>query len=214
MSNPVSQRRYCSRCFKPERACICAFINVVDNPIDVLILQHPDEIHHPKNSAGLLHLCLKNSRLLQGSEFDESSLQAALFEGNKQPILLYPDLEKDTELSATETFSSSEKLDPSRLRLVVLDATWRKSRTLLLQHPQLQALVRLALNASYTSQYRIRHAHQAHQLSTLEATTYALIELHKLHCNPILDHEYSNLLDSFAQLNEQQIGFGVLNKLR
>jgi DTW domain-containing protein YfiP len=102
-------------------------------------------------------------------------------------------------------------LDVSRLRLVVLDATWRKSRLMLLQNPMLQSLPRLALSDVPESQYVIRNAHQAHQLSTLEATTYALMELEKTSAKP---NDSSALLHSFAQFNEQQIGFGVLNKLR
>ena len=206
-----TKRLLCPRCTKPLRACICAFVQVLDNATEVLILQHSDEIHHPKNSAGLLHLCLKQSRLCQGEVFDEAQLQAVLSEGNKQAILLYPALENDTQLAATQLVQCDEKLDVSRLRLVVLDATWRKSRLMLLQNPQLQSLPRLALSEVPESQYVIRNAHQAHQLSTLEATTYALMALEKTSVNP---NDYSALLQIFAELNAQQIGFGVLNKVR
>ena len=40
-------------------------------PTEVLILQHPLEVHHAKNSAGLLHLSLAQSRILIGEEFEE-----------------------------------------------------------------------------------------------------------------------------------------------
>ena len=35
--------------------------------------------------------------------------------------------------------------DPSRLRLIVLDGTWRKSRKMLYRNPLLQQLPRLSL---------------------------------------------------------------------
>lgn len=190
---------------------MCAFVQVLDNATEVLILQHSDEIHHPKNSAGLLHLCLQHSRLWQGEVFDEAQLHSALAEGNKQAILLYPALENDAQLAATQLVQCDEKIDVSCLRLVVLDATWRKSRQMLLHNPQLQSLPRLVLSEVPESQYVIRHAHQAHQLSTLEATTYALMALEKNSAKP---NDYSALLHSFAQLNQQQIDFGVLKKMR
>ena len=65
----------------------------------------------------------------------------------------------------------------SQLRLVVLDATWRKSRKMLYLNPQLQQLPRLPLRDTPASHYLIRKAHAPDQLSTLEATCYALMQL-------------------------------------
>jgi DTW domain-containing protein YfiP len=64
-----------------------------------------------------------------------------------------------------------------RLRLVVLDATWRKSRKMLYLNPLLQALPRLPLRDTPPSHYLIRKAHAPDQLSTLEASCYALAQL-------------------------------------
>ncbi|EGF31616.1 DTW domain containing protein [Oxalobacteraceae bacterium IMCC9480] len=44
-------------------------------------------------------------------------------------------------------------------------------------NPQLQQLPRLALREAPASQYHIRKAHRADQLSTLEATCHALLQL-------------------------------------
>ena len=60
---------------------------------------------------------------------------------------------------------------------MVLDGTWRKSRKMLHQNPLLQQLPRLPLRELPASRYRIRTAHQPHQLSTLEATCAALAQL-------------------------------------
>ena len=63
------------------------------------------------------------------------------------------------------------------VRLVVLDATWRKSRKMLHRSPCLQGLPRLSLDASVESAYTIRKAHKPGQCSTLEATCAALAQL-------------------------------------
>ena len=67
--------------------------------------------------------------------------------------------------------------DPSRLRLIVLDGTWRKSRKMLYRNPLLQQLPRLSLQRMPASHYLIRKAHRPDQLSTLEATCAALAQL-------------------------------------
>src|SRR5262249_11523329 len=62
--------------------------------------------------------------------------------------------------------------------LVVLDATWRKSLRMLLEHSALAALPRLSLDAPAPTRYRaIRAARRPDQVSTLEATVQALAML-------------------------------------
>jgi DTW domain-containing protein YfiP len=76
------------------------------------------------------------------------------------------------------------------LRLVVIDATWRKSLRMLLEHPTLAALPRLSLDAPAPTRYRaIRAARRANQVSTLEATVQALAMLEgpSFDAAPLLD---------------------------
>ena len=144
-------------------------------PIEVLILQHPLEVHHVKNSARLLHLSVAGSRMLTGERWDAEEWHKAMG-APKTTVLLYP-------ATATEGLAPAPHLDPetltdlSQVRLVVIDATWRKSRKMLHLNPMLQLLPRLTLDTTPTSRYRIRKAHQPGQLSTLEATCAALAQL-------------------------------------
>ena len=80
------------------------------------------------------------------------------------------------------------------LRLVVLDATWRKSLRMLLEHPALAALPRLPLDLPEPTRYRaIRAARRPDQVSTLEATVQALAMLE----GPSFDA--APLLDAFGR---------------
>ena len=63
------------------------------------------------------------------------------------------------------------------MRLVALDASWRKSRKIFYLNALLQQLPRLPLRNMPASQYLIRKAHKPDQLSTLEATCTALMQL-------------------------------------
>lgn len=141
----------------------------------MLILQHPLEVHHAKNSARLLHLSLSGSRIVVGESFDMAALHAALSEPRYNVLLYPPTAHAGHQRCAA--LDMAELKDPAKIRLVVLDATWRKSRKMLHKSPLLQGLPRLSLKDAPTSSYLIRKAHQPGQLSTLEATCAALAQL-------------------------------------
>jgi DTW domain-containing protein len=205
MTQPI-KRPACSSCLRPQQTCICRWSTPLAHTIELLILQHPLEAKHAKGSARLLHLSLPNSRLLVGEVFDEQQLETLLHAPfasgaqRKQPILLYPNTPDDAGLAQPMPFDMAQA-DPGALRLVVLDGTWRKSRKILYANPLLQTLPRLALRDAPASQYLIRKAHGAHQLSTLEATCYALMQLEKDNAR------YAPLLDAFNGFVAQQLAY-------
>mgnify|MGYP003704326661 CR=1 FL=1 len=163
----AGSRSRCACCGRPQRACICHWFRPVSNEVSVLILQHPNEARQPKGSLGLLAGSLKSCEVWVGAQCDESRL--ARWVGTAgDAALLYP-----------PTPGTAPSPGPARVRrLVMLDATWRKSLKMLLLHPALQALPRLALQAPEPTRYRaIRAARRDDQVSTLEATVQALRQL-------------------------------------
>jgi DTW domain-containing protein YfiP len=178
--DPTSKRPTCATCLRARSACICRWISPVVSGVEVLVLQHPLEVGNAKNSARLLYLSLPGSQLVMGEAFDPQALAALLHQGGRTPVLLYPATPGDASLgiAPAPVVEAGALGEPGRVRLVVLDATWRKSRKMLYQNPALQGLPRLALRAMPASNYRIRKAHAPDQLSTLEATAYALMQLH------------------------------------
>lgn len=183
------KRPHCLRCLRPQSTCICRWIRPLDTATEVLFLQHPMEVAHAKGSAQLLHLSLPHSRLVVGETFDEETLHALLhrpFEGQQadrqtgmtiQPVLLYPETAGSAPAVDAADIASTASHARSRLRLVVLDGTWRKSSKMLHCNPLLQQLPRLALRNPPPSHYAIRKARRPDQLSTYEATCFALAEL-------------------------------------
>lgn len=198
MSAAFVPRSQCTACLRPLSACICCWVTPTAHAVEVLVLQHPQEVHHAKGSARLLHLSLAHCRLVVGEAFDVPIWQA----DDKHTLLLYPDRLQDTapdlRVPAAQPFDWPQ--DRSRLRLVVLDGTWRKSRKMLYQSPPLQQLPRLALRRPPPSHYRIRKAHGPDQLSTLEATCHALCQLEgdAVRFQPLLD-----AFDGFVDCLEQ-----------
>lgn len=192
------RRPHCPRCARPTSACLCDLVAPVDNRIEVLILQHPFEAREAKNSAALLALGLTRVRLEIGETFDAQALSGWTGPGAR---LLYPqtprDLHTDEDGARSVENTKSELLDdpdpgvsPAVTRLVVLDATWRKSLKMLHLNPLLMALPRLALQDRPPARYRaMRRARRADQLSTLEAVCAALARLEQdtARYQPMLD---------------------------
>jgi len=194
-TSPLAGRTLCRRCDLPASACLCCWTQAIDNPVELLLLQHPHEQHQAKGSARLLRLSLAHCRLWVGEQFEADALQAALAAEGRRALLLYP----PTPGQASPMFEAAAD-NAGPLRLVVIDATWRKSRKMLLLNPALQALPRLALQQPPPSRYAAhRKAERAEQRSTLEA---AVLALQSLEAQP---ERYEPLLQAFSDwLGERQ----------
>lgn len=192
----LSLRPRCPACLRALRACICRWIVPTAHEAEVLILQHPDEVYAAKGTARLLHLSLVRSRIEIGESFPEAALRAWLH-GPQRPLLLYPDTPHILPPPPPLALPAA----PSALRLVVLDATWRKSLKMLFANPLLQALPRVALHHPPPSAYAIRKAHRPGQLATLEATCHALSQLEDA------PGRYEPLLHAFEGFVAQQRAF-------
>jgi DTW domain-containing protein YfiP len=197
------RRATCAACLRAQSACICPFVRGVDTDAALLVLQHPLEVANAKNSGRLLHLCVAGSALAVEEAFDAGELDALLHAGGREPLLLYPPTPGGaaTGLAPPPEPPPALLAAPGRVRLVVLDATWRKSRKMLYLNPALQRLPRIALADAPASGYRIRKAHAPHQLSTLEAAAYALAQLQRS------EQVSLRLLDAFNAFVEQQASF-------
>jgi DTW domain-containing protein len=149
-------RPSCPRCERPASTCLCA--TLPDPPLphrtELLILQHPAEAGHAKNTTALLTLGLARARRLRGEVFDPAL-------AGPGTALVYPGA------------SATPPLPRAPDRLLLLDGSWRQSRRLLAANPWLAGLPRLALPV-LPGRYAIRRAHRQGQLSTLEAGLHAL----------------------------------------
>jgi DTW domain-containing protein YfiP len=161
---------------------------------EVLVLQHPHELRQAKNSVALLRLSLANCKVVVGERFTRGALDALLQRPGMETRLLYPDV------PAAPAPSTSGRSPGGSVLLVVIDATWRKSLRMLLEHPSLAALPRLSLKEPAPTRYRsIRAARRVDQVSTLEATVQALaiLEAPSFEAAPLLD-AFGRFVDGIA----------------
>lgn len=184
------RRAVCGQCLRPLATCLCALARPTAHRTEVLVLQHPHEQRQAKNSVALLRLSLAHCEVVVGERFAPEVLQALLHRPGKDTRLLYPVV----PAAPAPAPAPSTAATGAPVRLVVLDATWRKSLRMLLEHPALATLPRLSLDAPVPTRYRaIRAARRPDQVSTLEAAVQALAMLE----GP--DFNAAPLLDAFGR---------------
>jgi len=185
-------RLYCNICEKPLKTCLCSFIKKINNLNDVLIFQHVSEKKHALGTAKILSLSLQQCSLQVGEEFTEDFLKETLFSDHKKSYLLFP-------TKNAISFDSLTSKEREKVRLIVIDGTWRKAKRLLYKNPLLENLPSLHLGLDKTSRYTIRKPPFSGALSTLEAVYEALSFLEK-------DHDkFAPLLETFQRMIKNQI---------
>lgn len=193
-----------------------------------VILMHPYEFKRIKANTGrLTHLCLADSEVHIGIEFDgHAAVQALINDPKNHPVLLYPardalDLSvaggnlgqgaggKEMETGGARTDSGSAlaelrlQLTGRRLVVFLLDATWRLVRPMLRLSPSLQRLPKIMFSGAAPSRYIIKRQPEPGCLSTLEAAHELLIALDRSG----LDHYAmpEQLLAVFQRMQDIQI---------
>ncbi len=174
--NVLQPRPICATCKRAHSTCICQWVRPQSTAVEVVILQHPLEVGETKGTGRLLHLSLSGSVLIACETLTDAAT-AIISNSQRQSVLLYPQSAGAAALPSHQLICNEPAQTQIGVRLIVLDATWRKSRKMLHLNPLLQSLPRSALHAPPPSRYTIRKSHQPHQLSTLEAACYALLQL-------------------------------------
>ncbi len=209
-------RKMCYRCYWPEPLCWCGSITPMATRTKFVILMHPYEFKRIKANTGrLTHLCLADSEVHIGIEFDgHEAVQALINDPGNYPVLLYPgrdalDLSKvkpsDPQLSALNS-----QLESRRLVVFLLDATWRLVRPMLRLSPSLQRLPRIMFSNAAPSRYVIKRQPEPGCLSTLEAAHELLLALDRSGLDRYAMPE--QLLAVFQRMQDIQIKHTAENK--
>lgn len=195
-------REMCYRCFWPKPICWCASIQRMATKTRFVFLMHPKEFKQEKAATGrLTHLCLANSEIQMGVEFDRhDAVQALLRDPQNFPVLLYPG---ETARNLSDGALTASEIGQRRLVVFLLDGTWSCARKMLKLSPSLQRLPRVMFTAIHRSRYVIKQQPQDGCLSTLEATHELLVALERsgLDQYPLP----AQLLALFDRMQEYQI---------
>ncbi|KJY90716.1 DTW domain protein [Vibrio neptunius] len=186
--------RYCSQCGKSLKACICEWIQSLASNVELVILQHPTETNRPMGTARILRLSLENSYLFEGENFTQhSELNKLLDEQGCQHFVLYPG-----EVSVSHEEVAKAFFRESKVRIILLDGTWKKAYKMWQLSENLQALPLVRLPENLQGNYRIRKAPSDNSLSTVEAGYHILTLLQP-------EQDFTPLLDTFNNMIDFQI---------
>jgi DTW domain-containing protein YfiP len=171
----------CYRCFWPQSVCWCGTITPMATRTRFVFLMHPKEFKQEKAATGrLTHLCLPNSVIHCGIEFDgHDAVQELIADPNNFPVLLYPGRDafnfSDAPIESITAFD--KRVGNRQLVVLLLDATWALARKMLKLSPSLQRLPRVMFTPTAPSRYVIKQQPHPACLSTLEATHELLTAL-------------------------------------
>lgn len=181
-----------------------------------VILMHPYEFKRIKANTGrLTHLCLADSEVHIGIEFDgHEAVQALINDPKNYPVLLYPgrdalDLSK-LQKDDPQLLTLNAQLESRRLVVFLLDATWRLVRPMLRLSPSLQRLPKIMFSNAAPSRYVIKRQPEPGCLSTLEATHELLLALDRSGLDRYAMPE--QLLAVFQRMQDIQIKHTAENK--
>jgi len=172
---------HCGNCWKPYPLCLCGEFHTIKNEITVLILQHPRESRRSEGTARLVSLILENSVHRVGLSW--GSLSAALGERTdpKQWGVLYLGGLKESKAfpkRGTHLVDRPRGEGSKTRGIVVLDGTWKESKTLWWRNPWLMKLRRLIISPSVPSAYSpVRKQPRKTSLSSIEAVSQCLMDL-------------------------------------
>jgi DTW domain-containing protein YfiP len=129
------------------------------------LLQHPRERYVPIGTARLAHLCLPNSELRRGVDFDNDvGVRAALASGPPAYLLFPGPNAMDLAVAKPE----------GPITLVVVDGTWSQARHLAQRNATLAALPQIRFTPAVPSNYRIRKEPALDYVATVEAIAQVL----------------------------------------
>ncbi len=192
--------RYCTRCTRALKACLCEYIVPLENRTPLYILQHPYEVAHPKGTAVLLAASLQQAEIRVGEDFSgDRWLNDLLADPSLRCYLLWPDEEAISPAELREQMASVS-LGATAVAFILLDGTWRKAFRMLQSNPALARLPRIGLGA-IAGQYAIRKKPFPEALSTIEAGYHLLSQWEG---EP---ERYAPLLTLFERLNTQWQAF-------
>jgi DTW domain-containing protein YfiP len=181
----------CTGCGKPEALCVCAALQPVDNRIEVLILQHPQEQDRALGTALIAHRQLANSHLVVGLSWPGLAAVLGRKVDTRRWGVLYlgpapagaagdqgvrPPLRAVAPNGAA--LADQAAVLASLDGIVLLDGSWGQAKALWWRNPWLLKLRRLILEPAGRSLYgALRREPRPDSVSTIEAAAFAVAAL-------------------------------------
>ena len=201
-------REICDRCRQPGFSCYCRHIRPFDCNIQFVILIQHLEFRRRIATGRLSHLCLKNSQLVRGYDYNENTkINQILNDPQNHCVILYPG--RNSINLSKQSQEEKGKLIPAGKKLVVLvlDGTWSTAKKMLNRSKNLQKVSQICFTPTTPSRFRVRKQPKPLCYSSVEAI-HETIELLGPTCGfDTQSRLHDNLLFVFDQMVEQQLKY-------
>ena len=207
----------CPHCQKPRPLCVCDDVRPIENRIDLLILQHPQEQDRALGTARLTAMHFERAVLKIGLSWP--SLSKALGRTVADPsrwAVLYLGSAKAADLGTTEevvAINRKGEMEQGQRAIladiegvVLLDGTWSQAKALWWRNAWMLKCQRLILGPSHPSRYgRLRREPRHDGLSTIEAAALVLSRLEKrTEIAETLNASFAQMLKKYREVQEEQ----------
>jgi DTW domain-containing protein YfiP len=188
MENKAPDASECPRCGKPPALCVCDGIVPLDNRIEVLILQHPQEQDRALGTARLTALHFRHAVLKVGLSWPSLSKilgrpadpqrWAVLYLGSAKAAALAPDRDVVVLNRKGELERDQERLLGDIEGVVLLDGNWSQAKALWWRNAWMLKCRRVILGPPRPSRYgKLRREPRCDGLSTIEAAAMLVSRL-------------------------------------
>ena len=118
----------------------------------------------------LAHLCMPQSKLFVGFDFDQDERVVALLSDDLvMPFILFPGANAVDLASKTGPIEFIQRCENKVPLIFVLDASWSCAKTLINQNPSLAALPKVSFESNRVSKYGFKKQPSSECLSSIEA---------------------------------------------
>ena len=213
---PLEALQDCPHCRKPKPLCICDGLTRIDNRIEVLIMQHPQEQDRTLGTARLAVMQLTKAVLKIGLSWPSLSKALGRTVDPSRWAVLYlgsaraAELDTSNEVVAIDRKGEVEEDQQAILRgiegIVLLDGTWSQAKALWWRNPWMLKCQRIILGPSRPSRYgALRREPRRDGLSTIEATAIVLSRLERRpDIASTLDASFARMLKRYQQVQSEQ----------
>jgi DTW domain-containing protein YfiP len=182
----TNKRQMCASCYYPQSTCLCAWIHPITAPLNIIVLQHPKEATHAKNTVKLLTLGLTKITVLQGETPEDWKKLAREVTNQPQNYCLFYPHQQSTSLESLASQEQKARYFPANHNVIFIDASWRKALKIWHLNPWLLLCSSWHFANPPDNRYHIRHTTQKSSLSTLESVVYVLEHTHSVNCKPLV----------------------------
>lgn len=206
--DPPAAPAECPRCGKPATLCVCDGIVPIDNRIELLILQHPQEQDRWLGTARLAVQHLTRAQLRIGLSWPSLAKAAGHAADAKRWAVLYLGATRAQPIAGSREVVALDRKGTALadqdaalapiVGAVILDGTWSQAKALWWRNPWMLKCRRVALAPRHPSRYgKLRREPRREGLATIEA---AALLLSRLEARPEIERA---LLAGFDKLLER-----------